>query len=341
MKLLVANNAAPFVRGGAELLADRLVLELRRAGHEAELLRLPLGDTPEQIVDGMIAAATLTAVNVDRIIGLKFPAYLIPHHDVVVWLVHQLRQAYDPAPVGWPDDARLGEVKAAIHAADGAAFARAQRLYAISPVVADRLQRATGLHAEVLLTPPHAEVEYRTGPAGDYLLAHGRISDGKRQFLAIEAMVHARPGYRLVVAGSPDSPESVQRLEALVDRLGVRDRVQIIGRFLASDELLDLIAHCIGSVYLPLDEDSYGYVCYEAAMSGKPLITASDSGGTHTLVAEGVTGLIAEPDPLALATAFDLLALDLPRSAEMGLAARDAARGLDLSWSRVVQELTR
>ena len=46
MKLLVANNATPFVRGGAELLADRLVLELRRAGHEAEVLRLPLWATP-------------------------------------------------------------------------------------------------------------------------------------------------------------------------------------------------------------------------------------------------------------------------------------------------------
>ena len=45
MKLLVANNAAPFVRGGAELLAERLVTELVAAGHEAELLRLPLGET--------------------------------------------------------------------------------------------------------------------------------------------------------------------------------------------------------------------------------------------------------------------------------------------------------
>lgn len=341
MKILVANNAAPFVRGGAELLADRLVLELQRAGHEAELLRLPLGDTPEQIVDGMIAAATLTAVNVDRIIGLKFPAYLIPHHDVVVWLVHQLRQAYDPAPVGWPHDARFNEIKAAVHAADNAAFARARRLYAISPVVAGRLNRSTGLRAEVLMTPPHSEIEYRTGVASDYLLAHGRISDGKRQFLAIEAMRYAKPGYRLIVAGTPDSPESLERLESHVDLLGVRDRVELIGQFVPDDELLDLIAHSIGSVYLPMDEDSYGYVCYEAAMSSKPLITASDSGGTLTLVEDGVTGYVADPDPRELATVFDRLALDSEQAAEMGLAARRAAEGLDLSWSRVVKELTR
>src|SRR5262249_32916645 len=91
VKILVANNAAPFVRGGAELLADRLINELIAAGHQAELLRIPLGNTPEEIADGLVAAATLEAVEVDRVIALKFPAYVIPHRDVVVWLIHQFR----------------------------------------------------------------------------------------------------------------------------------------------------------------------------------------------------------------------------------------------------------
>ena len=34
-------------------------------------------------------------VAVDRLIGLKFPAYLIPHPRKVIWLLHQHRQAYD------------------------------------------------------------------------------------------------------------------------------------------------------------------------------------------------------------------------------------------------------
>ncbi len=28
-------------------------------------------------------------------IGLKFPAYLIPHPDKVLWILHQHRQAYE------------------------------------------------------------------------------------------------------------------------------------------------------------------------------------------------------------------------------------------------------
>ena len=43
MKPLVANSAAPFVRAGAELLADRLVTEPRRAGHEGRTPAPPGG----------------------------------------------------------------------------------------------------------------------------------------------------------------------------------------------------------------------------------------------------------------------------------------------------------
>jgi glycosyltransferase involved in cell wall biosynthesis len=341
MKLLVANNAAPFVRGGAELLADRLVLELRRAGHEAELLRLPLGNTPEQIRDGVLAASLLEAVNVDRVIGLKFPAYLIPHQDVVIWLIHQFRQAYDPPPVGWTKDPSTDPVVSAIKVADRAAFAGATRLYAISPMVADRLHRSNGLTAEVLMTPPHSEQEYRTQAAEDFIVALGRISSGKRQRLAILAMRHARPGYRLVVAGAPDNQATLDQIQGEIDEARVGDRVQLIPRFITEEEKLDLIARCIGSVYLPVDEDSYGYVTYEAAMSNKPSITATDSGGTLTLVDHGRTGLVCAPEPEALASAFDELALHRDRAEAMGRNARTLALALDLSWPRVIEELTR
>ena len=341
MKLLVANNAAPFVRGGAELLADRLVLELRRAGHEAELLRLPLGNTPEQILESIVAASLLDAVNVDRVIGLKFPAYLIPHPDVVIWLVHQFRQAYDPPPVGWPPDPSLDPLVRTVHAADRAAFAGATRLYAISPMVADRLYRSNGLTAEVLMTPPHTEQEYRTQVADDFIVALGRISDGKRQRLAIEAMRHAQPGYRLVVAGAPDNPGILDLIRREIDEAGIGDRVELIPRFITEEEKLDLMARCIGSVYLPVDEDSYGYVCYEAAMSNKPSITATDSGGTLTLVDHGRTGLLSAPEPEALASAYDELALHRDRAEAMGRNARNLALELDLSWDRVIEELTR
>jgi hypothetical protein len=49
MKVLVVNNAAPFVRGGAEELADHLVRELNATkGVEAELMRIPFRWEPAE-----------------------------------------------------------------------------------------------------------------------------------------------------------------------------------------------------------------------------------------------------------------------------------------------------
>jgi glycosyltransferase involved in cell wall biosynthesis len=316
-------------------------VELRRAGHEAELLRLPLGDTPDQIMDSIIAASLMQTPNVDRVIGLKFPAYLIPHDDVVIWLVHQFRQAYDPPPVGWPADPSLEPVVRAVRAADARAFAAARRMYAISPIIAGRLERSHHLQAEVLMTPPHAESEYRSSAAEDFIVALGRVSGGKRQQLAIEAMRHARPGYRLVVAGAAETPELSHVVRRQIDEAGLGDRIELIDRYISDEEKLDLLARCAGSVYLPIDEDSYGYVCYEAAMSRKPSVTCTDSGGTLTLVEDGRTGYVAEPRPESLARAFDALVLEPDRSRQMGEDAFLLAMELDLSWSRVVEELTR
>lgn len=339
MKLLVANNAAPFVRGGAEMLAERLVDELRTAGHEAELMRIPLGNSPESVRDAVVAASTIELMNVDRVIGMKFPAYLVPHDDIVIWLVHQFRQVYDLGPDngGWPDP----ELQRLVRSADDAAFTRARRIYTISPVVADRLRTYSGFEAEVLPHPPHADEAYRCEPAEPYIVALGRISDGKRQWLAARAMQHVRAPIRLVIAGAPDDDATLVRLEAAVAEAGVGDRVEIVPRYISSEEKLDLLARCAVSVSLPVDEDSYSYVQYEAAMSAKPLVTASDSGGARTLVVEDETGHVVAPEPSAIAAAIDGLLADRDRAAAMGRAARAHAEGLGLSWQRVVEELTR
>jgi glycosyltransferase involved in cell wall biosynthesis len=343
VKLLVANNAAPFVRGGAELLAERLVAELVAAGHEAELLRLPLGETSSEIADGMVAAATLDVVNVDRVIALKFPAYLIPHRDVVVWLIHQYRQVYDLAPAGgWEGHDELRALADLVRGADAAALRRATRIHAISPEVAARLDRYNGISADgILRGPPYADYAYRCETPEPYLVALGRISGGKRQALAARAMAHAGPTGRLIVAGPPDSPASLAELERAIDEAGVRDRVEVTARFIDDDHKLDLLARCTGSVYLPVDEDTYGYVPYEAARSSKPTVVCTDSGGALTLVRDGVSGLVAEPTPEALGAAFHSLLADPAGAAAMGKHAAGLVPGLELSWQRVVQELTR
>ena len=82
---------APFVRGGAEELASHLCARLNSTrGAIAEVLRVPFSWEPfERLADEIFLNRTLQLSNVDRVIGLKFPAYLVPHHTKVLWLLHQ------------------------------------------------------------------------------------------------------------------------------------------------------------------------------------------------------------------------------------------------------------
>lgn len=343
MKVAVATNAVPFVRGGAELLADALVRELEARGHETLLVRIPFRwDTPAEIAEVMLYTATMDLRGVDRVIALKFPAYAIPHPRVTVWLLHQLRQVYDlwGTPWGPPvDDAQWQALRSSVERVDTASLGRARRLFVNDTVTRDRLREHNGLDAEILHPPLPDEGEIREGPFGDYVLCLGRVSRGKRPDLAVEALARTRSDVRLVVAGQPDSEEIVADLHAAVARHGLEDRVDLRLRFLPTEEKRDLLAGALAVCYLPVDEDSFGYVTAEAMTAGKPVVTLTDSGGVLNLVHDGETGEVAEPQADAVAAAFDRLAGDRPRTAALGRAASREVARLGLSWDHVIEEL--
>ena len=87
---------------------------------------------------------------------------------------------------------------------------------------------------------------------------------------------------------------------------------------------------------MPHEED-FGLVTLEAMRAGKPVITASDSGGTAELVSHGETGLVVEPTPEALAAAIDELWSDRRAAKRMGRAGLERAR--KVTWDGLVREL--
>jgi len=101
MRILIATSQVPFIRGGAEIHAEGLRDALRAVGHEAEIIAIPFKwYPPQQILDHMLACRLLDLTEVagtpvDLLIGLKFPAYLIPHPNKVLWILHQHRTAYE------------------------------------------------------------------------------------------------------------------------------------------------------------------------------------------------------------------------------------------------------
>lgn len=346
MRVGVLTDQIPFIEGGAELHARNLCAALRDAGHQAEILSMPFKWFPPDRIAPQILAARLLDVTessgmpIDRVIGLKFPAYLMEHPNKVLWILHQHRTAYDL----WGTD--LGDLHGqpggeaamqAIRAADDRAIPRAVRVYANSRRVAERLQRYNGITSEPLYHPPPDADRYTCGADDGFLLVPSRINLTKRQSLVLEALFHVRSDVRVVIIGRPEAEELLQRLQARAAALPP-GRVTFAGG-VSETEKLRLYASCRGVLFVPYDED-YGYVTLEAMLSGKPVVTCTDSGGVLEFVADGATGLVAEPDPVALAAAIERLWSDPALARRLGAQGRERYRELGIGWPQVVEALT-
>ena len=105
MRVGVVLGRRPFGRDRVDAQAEALVAALGRAGHEAELIPLPLGDAaPDAVAQHILACMLLDleesmGTRIDRVIALNFPAYHVPHTARSVWLLGRHGPAYE----GWPD----------------------------------------------------------------------------------------------------------------------------------------------------------------------------------------------------------------------------------------------
>ena len=106
-----------------------------------------------------------------------------------------------------------------------------------------------------------------------------------------------------------------------------------------SDErLAELYLGALGVYYGPFDED-YGYVTLEGFAARRPVVTLSDSGGPLEFVREAETGFVAEPEPRAIAEAFDRLHRDRDLAARLGAAGREVLEAEVPPWPDVVARL--
>ncbi len=138
------------------------------------------------------------------------------------------------------------------------------------------------------------------------------------------ALLQARlPGAVLAVAGAGDPA----RYQALAARLGVADRLRLLGRV---PDILD--AYAAADVALqPTHYDACSLATLEGLACGLPTITTA-SNGAGELITDGKEGLVLPDshDPRALATAMLRLAAPACR-AMMAAAARKLAEAHDLA----------
>ena len=195
MRIAVCRPQVPFAHGGAEIFTDELVAQLRARGHEADLVSVPFKWYPgarvltQAFLWRLLDLEEADGRTIDMVVATKFPSYVVRHPEKRVWLVHQFRQAYelDRTDLGqFGESAEDRALRRRVQALDRVALGEATRLFATSGNVAGRLERSTGLVAEVLPHPAQ-ELPYRNDGHGDFVLSVNRLDRAKRIDLLVEA----------------------------------------------------------------------------------------------------------------------------------------------------------
>ena len=160
------------------------------------------------------------------------------------------------------------------------------------------------------------------------LLFVGRIQPLKGPDVAIRALAAlGDPRARLVIVGGASGVEGdleTLRAHALVDELGLHDRVQFVEP--QPHHILSTYYRAADVVVAPSRSESFGLVALEAAACGIPVV-ASAVGGLLSLVDDGRTGrLIAGRDPDDYASAIAGILGDDALRTRMSVAAVERAR---------------
>jgi|SRR5215471_1803630 len=324
------------------VIARELTQALRDAGHDAAIVVTPdygFGRQARAYLDTWRTdVSRASGGRVDHVISLRYPSYAVRHPRHVCWLNHTMREYYDLWPRFSATLSPQGRLKervrrAGMHAADRYLLTRnVTKLFVQSRTIADRLAMWPPL-APAVLHPPAPKRPYRTEAYGSELLFVSRLTALKRADLVLRALAEpAAAGVDVAIAGEGEQRAA---LEQLASDLGVASRVTFTGR-LTDEEMLDRLARCRAVVFPPLQED-YGFVTVEAFASRKAVVTCRDSGGPAELVQDGVSGLVCEPAPSALAAAMARLAGDATLAERLGSAAFDA--GARLTWPETVRRL--
>ena len=225
--------------GGVEIFTDDLVDELRRRGHDADLVSVPFKWYPgERVLTQafmwrLLDLEEADGQRIDLVIATKFPSYVVRHPNKVVWLVHQFRQAYelDRTALGqFGESPEERAIRRKVQQLDTVALGEARKVFATSRNVADRLDRSTGIAAEVMPHPPQ-ELAFRCDEYGDFVLSVGRLDRAKRIDLLIEAAKSS--GTKVVIAETARTGSGSSRSRTAPCRFAGR---------VSEEELADLYA---------------------------------------------------------------------------------------------------
>jgi glycosyltransferase involved in cell wall biosynthesis len=350
-RILVLGVKVPFTSGGQEVLVRSLIRELQARGHEADSVELPFNLPSREWLlhhGALWRSLDLTEFagkKVDLVIGTKFPSYYAKHPRKSLWLVHQHRPIYDLYGGNYSDFTDSSEdeaIRQLLVESDHRAICECDVVTGISRNVVRRLKEYNGVEATTLYPPLPLAQHYRCGQSEDYILSVGRICGIKRVDVMLKALPTVHQFVKLKIVGQPDEPGIMDYLQNEVAKHHLSHRVEFLGR-VTDEELVSLYARSLGVYYAPHDED-YGYVTLEALASGKPVVTALDSGGVLEFIENEVNGLIVAPTFDGIAGGFNRLIENKDWAAGLGKKGKAMIQEwgiLESGWDKIIETLLR
>jgi glycosyltransferase involved in cell wall biosynthesis len=193
----------------------------------------------------------------------------------------------------------------------------ADRIHVVPNGVADRYFR----------TPRRSPGSGSDKPRPLRLLFVGRLEVQKNVARLIDALALVTEDVQLRVVGDGSLRPELERLAAAaaapVEFAGALDGEDLLRAYAGADVFV-----------LPSDREGMALVALEAMAAGLPVIATDVPGNTELIAGRG---LLADPDPAALAEAIDTLAADPELRAE--LARRCAAAVRDYSWDAIADRV--
>jgi glycosyltransferase involved in cell wall biosynthesis len=219
------------------------------------------------------------------------------------------------------------------------AYRRATSVVAPSPGVAADLRDEVGVKARAFDVIPNmveleeiqrAGEERREHPFSDSTLplvvTMGRLvaPKGQADLLSAVALLGERHPCNLLVLGDG---EDRARLEAMSEELGISDRVAFLG-FLPNP--FGVVAQA--DVFVsPSHTESFGNALIEAMALGVPVVSTRVPCGPEWIIADGSTGIFAEPrEPADLARKIERVLKDSALRSGLATRGREAARAYDV-----------
>lgn len=341
MRIAIFNTMTPYVRGGAEILVDDLHSNLVKRGHSVTLFRVPFpNDYEVKLLELVTCVKLLNFNDYDRVICIKYPTFSVLHRNKTIWMCHQFRQVYDlwNLEFGLKDEDYNRAIRTVVTTIDNNDISNSSKIFTISDETMKRLEEHNNIKSEVLYPPVSNEEALYYENIGDYLFYPSRITELKRQLLAIQAMAYTKTDVKLVITGICENNDYLAEIENAMRNPKISKSVKFINSWITEEEKCKYMANSLGCIFIPHNED-YGYITLEAFLCKKSVITCKDSGGPTYFVDDEITGFVVDSNPKSIAEAMDRLYNNKKMAKKMGQNGYKKIHELNITWDETIRRL--